>query len=106
MPEPVEAPGSAAGCGEIEEHEAIEDGDFAVIIHWVEAHFGMNHEVGDRHFSREDEGREAREEADHQEDASDKLKNSGPARQRGDLKAPMHGRRGHAEQLRGAMLQK
>ena len=94
MPEPVEAPRSAARRGKIEKHETIKHGEFAPI---AAAHHGkkslrrMDHEIGDGHFAREDESRDAREEADRQKDASDKLKNSGKADHRKKLKVARHG---------------
>ena len=55
MPEMVEAPRAATRRSQIEEDKAIEDGEFAMVIHGVKAHFGMDHKVGDGHLAGENQ---------------------------------------------------
>ena len=82
MPESVDAPEAAASRREVEENEAIQDGEFASVssaCHGKESLGRVRDEIGDRHLARKDERRDAGEEADGQQDATNQLKYAGEA---------------------------
>jgi hypothetical protein len=56
----IEAPGAAAGCGEIKGYEAEQHGGLAAIGQRIEAFRGMANEISEGQLTREDEGGDAR----------------------------------------------
>ena len=76
-PHRVEAPRSAAREGEVEEHEAEEDGRLALVQEREEAVRRVRDEIGEGHLAGEDEGDRPREEPERQQDAADDLENAG-----------------------------
>src|SRR5882762_7206763 len=94
----VEAPGPAAGCGEIEEHEAVKRGQLAAVEQGPEALSGVRHEIGECHLAGQNERDRPREQPDEQQRAADQLERSREADQREQRRRAGH-RRGEAEQL-------
>src|SRR6476646_3671760 len=69
----IDAPGPCARRGDVEEHEAIENGQLAAIEGWIEAPWRMCIEISNGAHARDDDGGGPREQADHQKDAADQL---------------------------------
>src|SRR2546430_3721636 len=93
----VEAPGPAARCGEIEEHEAVKRGQLPAVEQGPEAPSGVRHEIGECHLAAKNESDRPREQPDEQQRAADQLKRSREADQREQRRRAGHGR-GEAEQ--------
>src|SRR5439155_186948 len=94
----VEAPGPAARCGEIEEHEAVKRGQLPAVEQGPEAPSGVRHEIGECHLAAQNESDRPREQPDEQQRAADQLERSRQADQREQRRRAGH-RGGKAEQL-------
>src|SRR5713226_3067143 len=74
---PVKAPHTAAGDGEIEENKAVDHRQLALIQQREKAARCMGHEVGDGHLAGEDEGYRPDEQAENEQNAADDLERAG-----------------------------
>lgn len=75
----VDRPFAWSGEDQIEEDEAIQRRQLALIDDGVGALGRMHHPVGHGHEAGQDEGRAAREQAQDDQDASDQFDRSGPS---------------------------
>src|SRR5438445_1601527 len=94
----VEAPGPAARCGEIEEHEAVKHRQLPAVQQGPEASSGVRHEIGECHLAAKNESDRPREQPDEQQRAADQFERSRQADQREQRRRAGY-RRGKAEQL-------
>jgi hypothetical protein len=99
----VDAPGAAAGDGEIQEDEAIEDGRVATVEYGEKTARGVRHEIGEGHFTRQDEGHRPGEQADQHQQAAEQFQHARQPRQREQFRAGI-GRGREAQQFLGAVL--
>src|SRR5216684_1267863 len=77
----IDAPGTGARGRQIEAGEAVHDRKRAAVDQRVEAFWRVNHEIGDRHFTRENEGRRPRQQAEDQKRPADQLNEAGGTEQ-------------------------
>src|SRR5215208_6775898 len=73
----VDAPGAGAADGEVEEDEAVEHRQLALVHERDRAAGDVGLEVRHRHLAAEQEGHRAREQADRYEQAADQLQHAG-----------------------------
>jgi len=99
MTEPVDAPRSASRRGEIKEDKAVKDGKFTLVHQGEEASGSVNHEIGDSHFPRENEGGDAGKKPDGKKNAANQFQNAGKANHGEDLEGAWHVRGRHTEQF-------
>src|SRR6185437_10825146 len=74
---PVQAPGTGADGGYIEEQEAVDDGQLTVVQEGPNSLPEVHKEIGDRHLSCRDEGHGSREEPQKKEETSRRFDHSG-----------------------------
>src|SRR5665213_3801816 len=82
LPHPINAVGSAAGACDVEAGKAEHDCEFAAVQKRDEAARKMLNEIGERHFTAQDEGHDPRAEAEDQKAAEHQFDRSGAPEQR------------------------
>src|SRR5882672_6921795 len=104
-PRRIDAPGAGAGRREEQEHEAVQDSQFALVEHRDRhtAMTGVAHEVRERHFAAENERHWPGQQADEDQRPADEFQYPGNTDQRKHLQAVEHRHMRRTEQLRGAV---
>src|SRR5438128_10781327 len=97
LPEPVEAPPARASRRDVEEDEAVDDCELALVEDWQQGPRPVAKPVRERHEPAREERAPAREEPDHHEHAAAELDRPGdPGDERGNACRDLPG---EAEQL-------
>jgi hypothetical protein len=106
-PNGIDAPAAAAGDENIEKDKAKRYGELAFVFDRVKTTRRVDHEVGDGHFTRQDERGQSREESKREEKAAEELNPAGDQHERGQTARVAHRmvRRREVEEFLRAVLE-
>jgi hypothetical protein len=104
-PSVIDTPRTGAGECQVEEGKTVEHLGFAAIEQREEAARGADHEIGHRHFARQDEGGRPGEQADQQQQTANQFDDAGHPDQRERLQIVKSGVVREGEELRHRMLE-